>query len=241
MINSLNCQLLSTRTWWHRMAVVFGIGAAVTAAACAGETNTATSPSGVVSGSEAASGLALVATTYTDPVGDAQFHAPAYADIVAATVDKGASTFEFTMTVAAAIPEAPKLTPPGVQGLRWVVSLDLDPTTSPVGWPFAPGAPQSAQQGAPEAFVAVAWDGSAFSGTLFDRRPLLSGSEMVMTSVPFAIDGDKVHIWVDAALIGDPASFRFGFVTAALTTELGTIVDVKRLLDYLQPFYHQWP
>lgn len=188
-----------------------------------------------------ASGQALAATTYTDPVGDAKFHAPAYADIVAGSVDEVGGTFEFTITVADAIPQTPRLTPPGVQALRWVVSLDLDPTTFPVGWPFAPGAPQSAQRGAPEGFVAVAWDGSAFSATLFDRRPLLSGGDVEATSVPFEIDGDTVHIWLDAALIGDPASFRFGFVTAALTTELGTIVDVKRLLDYLQPFYNQWP
>jgi len=187
------------------------------------------------------SGQALGATTYTDPVGDAQFHAPAYADIVAGTVGEVGGSFEFTITVADAIPQTPKLTAPGVQALRWVVSLDLDPTTSPVGWPFAPGAPQSAQKGAADAFLAVAWDGTEFSGTLFDRRPLLSGGEVVMTAVPYEIDGDIVHIWLDGALVGDPTSFRFGFVTAALTTELGTIVDVKRLLDYLQPFYNAWP
>lgn len=188
-----------------------------------------------------ASAQALAVTTYTDPVGDAQFHAPAYADIVAGTVAEDAGTFEFTITVAAAIPQTPSLTPPGVQALRWVVSLDLDRTTFPVGWPFAPGAEQSQQKGAPEGFAAVAWDGSAFSATFFDRRPLLSGGDVVATSVPFQIDGDTVHIWLDSALIGDPTSFRFGFVTAALTTELGTIVDVKRLLDYLQPFYNAWP
>ncbi len=187
-----------------------------------------------------ASRLALAATAYTDPVGDALFHAPAYADIVAGTVNEDAGVFEFTITVADEIPVTPKLTPPGVQALRWVVSLDLDPAAFPVGWPFAPGAPQSAQKGAADAFLAVAWDGTGFSGTLFDRRPLLSGGEVVMTSVPFEIDGDEVHIWLDGASIGDPASFRFGFVTASLTTELGTIVDVKRLLDYFQPFWNAW-
>lgn len=188
-----------------------------------------------------ASGQALAATTYTDPVGDAQFHAQAYADIVAGTVEESAGTFEFTMTVAEAIPSVPDLRAPGVQALRWVVSLDLDPAAFPVGWPFAPGAPQSAQKGAADGFLAVAWDGSEFSGTFFDRRPLLSGGDVATTTVPFEIDGDTVHIWLDSALIGDPTSFRFGFVTAALTTELGTIVDVKRLLDYLQPFYNAWP
>jgi hypothetical protein len=188
-----------------------------------------------------ASSPALAATTYTDPVGDALFHAPAYADIVAGTVEKNAGVFEFTMTVAGEIPETPKLTAPGVQALRWVVSLDLDPTTFPVGWPFAPGSANSAQRGAADAFLAVAWDGTAFSGTLFDRRPLLSGGDVAMTSVPFEIDGNRVHMWVDGAAIGDPDSFHFGFVTAALTTKLGTIVDIKQLLDVLQPFYNPWP
>jgi hypothetical protein len=188
-----------------------------------------------------ASGQALAATTYTDPVGDAQFHAPAYADIVAGSVVEDAGTFEFIMRVAEAIPATPRLTPPGVQALRWAVPLDLDLTTNPAGWPAAPGAPRSSQAPPAEGFVAVAWDGSAFSATWYDRRPLLSGGEVQATTVPFEIDGDTIHVWLDGALIGDPASFRVGFVTAALTTELGTIVDVKRLIDYLQPFYNQWP
>ena len=186
-------------------------------------------------------GQALALTTYTDPVGDALFHAPAYADIVAGTVVEDAGTFEFTMPVADEIPETPKLTAPGVEALRWVVSLDLDPTAFPVGWPFAPGAPQSAQNGAAEAFLAVAWDGTEFSGTLFDRRPLLSGGDVEMTSVPFEIDGDEVHIRLDGGLIGIPASFRVGFVTAALTTKLGTTVDQKQILDAVSPFYNAWP
>ena len=89
--------------------------------------------------------------------------------------------------------------------------------------------------------MAVAWDGASFSATLFDRRPLLTGGDVVATTVPFEIDGDEVHMWVDSALLGDPASFRVGFVTVALTTQLGTKVDIKRLLDVLDPFYNPWP
>jgi hypothetical protein len=186
-------------------------------------------------------GQAFAATAYTDPVGDALFHAPPYADIVAGAVDENAGIFEFTLTVAGPIPETPRLTPPGVRALRWVVSLDLDPVTSPAGWPFAPGDPRSAQRGAAEGFVAVAWDGTRFSATLFDRRPLLTGGQVVATSVPFEIDGDTVRIWLDGSLIGHPTSFRVGFVTAALTTQLGTVVDIKQLLDVLEPFYNPWP
>lgn len=188
-------------------------------------------------------GETLAASSWTDPVGDALFHAPPYADIVAGRVDQDAGTFEFTMTVADVIPQTPRLTPPGVEGLRWVASLDLDPTSSPIGWPVPqrlPAAPQSSPAAA-EGFLAVAWDGIEFSGTWFDRRPLLSGGDVVATPVPFEIDGDEVHVWLDGASIGDPAGFRVGFVTAALTTKLGTVVDQKQLLDVLQPFYNPWP
>jgi hypothetical protein len=187
------------------------------------------------------SGGALASTAYTDAAGDALFHAPAYADVLAGEVELDAGTFEFTMTVADAIPQTPRLTAPGVAALRWAVSLDLDPSASPAGWPAAPGDPRSAQAKAAEGFVALAWDGSAFSATWFDRRPLLTGGSVTTTSVPFEIDGDTVHIWLDGALIGDPASFRVGFVTAAVTTQPGTLVDAKQLLDWVAPFYNAWP
>jgi len=187
-----------------------------------------------------ASGQALAATTWTDPVGDALFHAPPYADLVAASADENAGTFEFTMTVAGSIPETPRLTPPGVVELRWVATLDLDPTTNPVGWPLAPGAPQSAQVGAPEGFIAVAWDGSAFSATWYDRRPLLSGGEVVAIPVPFEINGDTVHVWLDGALIDDPASFGVAFVTVALPVLPGND-GFRRFFDYFQPLYNPWP
>jgi hypothetical protein len=188
-----------------------------------------------------ASGQALAASTWTDPAGDALFHAPAYADIIGGLVEVDGGTFEFTMTVAAPIPATPKLTAPGVEALRWAVSFDLDPTTFPAGWPAAPGDPRSAQAPPAEGFAAVVWDGSAFSATWFDRRPLLSGGEVTATPVPFEIEGNEVHIWLDASLLGNPSSFRVGFVTAAVTTKLGTVVDQKQLLDLLQPFYNVWP
>lgn len=187
------------------------------------------------------SGQALAASAWTDPVGDALFHAPAYADVVAGSVQEDNGVFEFTLTVAEAIPLTPKLTAPGVQALRWVISLDLDSSTFPAGWPAAPGDSRSAQAKAAEGFVAVAWDGNSFSGTWFDRRPLLSGGEVTATAVPFAIDGATVTFWLDSSLIGDPSTFGVGFVTAAVTTQLGTIVDAKQILDYVSPFYNAWP
>ena len=188
-----------------------------------------------------ASGHALAASSWTDPAGDALFRAPAYADVVAGNVAQDGGTYVFTMTVAAPIPSTPQLTAPGIEALRWAMALDLDPATAPAGWPAAPGDPRSAQALAPEGFMAVIWDGSGFSAAWFDRRPLLTGGTYTMTSVPFEIDGATVTIWLDGDLIGNPTSFRVGFATAAVTVELGTLVDAKQVLDGLSPFLNQWP
>lgn len=190
-----------------------------------------------------ASGNALAATTYTDPVADALYQAPAYADVVAGSVDVEAGVFEFTVTVAGTIPEAPDLPAVAAHELRWAVPLDLDPTTAPVGWPLAPGADQSTRRSPVEGFMAVAWDGSAFSGTWYDRRPLLTGGEVTATPVPFEIDGASVHIWIDGALIGDPTSFRFGAATAAVQVPFTgrQPIDVKVVIDLLPQFLNQWP
>ena len=188
-----------------------------------------------------ASGHALAASSWTDPVGDALFRAPAYADVVAGNVLQDGGTFVFTMTVAAPIPSTPQLTAPGIEALRWAMALDLDPATAPAGWPAAPGDPRSAQALGPEGFMAVIWDGSAFSAAWFDRRPLLTGGTYTMTSVPFEISGNTVRVWLDGDLIGNPTSFGVGFATAAVTVELGKLVDAKQVLDGLQPFINQWP
>jgi hypothetical protein len=191
------------------------------------------------------SGHVLAASSWTDAAGDATFRAPAYADIIAGSVSEANGTFELTMTVAAPIPAMPEFVLPGVRELRWAIPLDLDPTTFPAGWPLGPTTEARHETlgltAPPEGFAAVSWNGSEFSATWYDRRPLLNGDEVTMTAVPFEIDGDTVHIWLDADLIGNPTSFRVGFATAAVTTELGTVVDTKRILDTSQPFYNAWP
>ena len=89
--------------------------------------------------------------------------------------------------------------------------------------------------------MAVVWDGSAFSAAWFDRRPLLTGGTYTVTSVPFEIDGNTVTVWMDGDLIGNPTSFKVGFATAAVSVELGTLVDAKQVLDGMSPFLNQWP
>ena len=184
-------------------------------------------------------GQAIAASSWTDPTGDALFRAPAYADIVAGGVEENGGIFELSMTVADVIPEAPQLPPPAAAELRWAFPIDLDPSTFPIGYP-APVAPES-DQGAPaEGFVALAWNGSAFSATWYDRRPLLTGGEATATSVPFDIDGDMIHVWLDGSLIGDPASFRIGFLTLAVPV-LPPNLGYNRRIDWLNPFYNAWP
>ena len=89
--------------------------------------------------------------------------------------------------------------------------------------------------------MAVIWDGSAFSAAWFDRRPLLTGGTYTMTSVPFEISGSTVRVWLNGDLIGNPTSFGVGFATAAVTVELGKLIDAKQVLDGLSPFINQWP
>lgn len=178
---------------------------------------------------------ASAATTYTDPVGDTLFHAPPYMDIVAAGANEDSGTFEFTMTVAATIPEAPKFNPPGVAATWWVFPLDLDPAAFPVGWPLPPPL-----GGAAEALIAVGWDGSAFSGTLYDRRPLLVGGDVEVTTVPFEIDGNTVRARLDGALIDDPSSFGWGAVVNGLPVFPGNR-GYSRFVDWLPRFYNPWP
>lgn len=52
---------------------------------------------------------------------------------------------------------------------------------------------------------------------------------------------DQVTVWLDGDLIGNPTSFGVGFATAAVTVELGKLIDAKQVLDGLQPFINQWP
>jgi hypothetical protein len=140
-----------------------------------------------------------------DPAGDVDHHAPAYQDIVRGEIQKKGNSYILRMEMAGRIPGSPNLPPPGNSEIWWAWAFDLDPTTSPKGYPFPPGNAILS-----EFLVYVSWDGSEFKGYAIDRRPLLSGGSAIVTPIPFSIDGAIVEAVLASALIGNPTSFRWG-------------------------------
>jgi hypothetical protein len=145
-------------------------------------------------------------STVFDPIGDVQYHAPAFQDIVLGQLTKTADgDFEFLMEMADAIPANPPMPPPANREIWWFWGFDLDPAAIPQGYPSPPGIPFSY-----EFMVYVSWNGAAFAGTAIDRRPLLIGGEAIVTPVAFSINGTTLEAFLPFELIGDvPPSFRW--------------------------------
>ena len=145
-------------------------------------------------------------STVSDPVGDALLNAPAFQDVVFGQMTRTASgDFELLMELAGPVPVQPPMPPPGRLEIWWAWAFDLDPTTSPAGYPF-----REAGGRRPEFVVYVSWDGTEFAGTAIDRRPLLTGGEAVITPVAFSISGTIVEAVLPSTLIDDvPASFHW--------------------------------
>ena len=97
--------------------------------------------------------------------------------------------------------------------------LDTDPDAFPQGGVF-PSGPGRARPF--EFFVDLEWDGAQFSGLLYDLRPLLKGEEMVVTPVPFTIEGAEIDLPVAASALGDPSTFVWGAATCARHAHLGS-------------------
>lgn len=133
---------------------------------------------------------ALAATSVvTDPAGDTLFKAPGFMDILRAELAEESGTFYFLMTVAAAIPNDPRLPKPANASIRWAFPIDSDPATFPEGDPFP-----SNQPGPSEFNTRVFWDGSGFTASLLDRRPLLEGGEAILTPLAFTVSGAEVRV-----------------------------------------------
>ena len=158
-------------------------------------------------------------STVSDPVGDANFNAPAFQDFVFGQITKTASgDFELLMEMAGSVPDDPSLPPPGASEIWWSWAFDFDPTAHPEGTPFPPPA------GTPQELIAyVSWDGTEFAGFLIDRRPLLTGGEAIITPVPFSINGTIVDVVLASELIGDaPPSFLWGAGTRDWSGPIGS-------------------
>jgi len=141
----------------------------------------------------------------TDPAGDAGFDggsAPLYQDIVKAGISLKDGRFTFTMEVAAPVPRHPALTAPGSNHIWWSWLIDTDLATEPEGCPSSSGVPHRT-----EFNVVISWDGTAFTGFLNDRRPLLTGGDVAVTPLSFSIKGATLMASARASLLGSPSSF----------------------------------
>jgi hypothetical protein len=149
--------------------------------------------------------LALTARAQTatviDPQGDAYYtpglEAPAFLDILAASITIS-DTLTLTVDVAGPLDALPN--PPGSHGAHgvfvWHFALNTDNSTDPPGFPF----PSGQMTAAAEFGVDALWDGTAFSGQLYDRRPALTGGTALLYSIPVSVSGSRVIITVPAAL-----------------------------------------
>jgi hypothetical protein len=170
-----------------------------------------------------------------DPVGDASHKAPGYMDIVGAQLTDSGGMLHFQMTVAEPIPASPVLPPPATKQISWHWLIDTDPTTSPAGSPLPPG-----ENGAPELIVTVAWDGSAFSAFLHDRRPLLTGGQPIFTRLDYTISQRLLRVDVQARALGNPSSFSWGGVTIYWSGPFDGNDRFHRV-DWLSPSYTPAP
>ena len=139
----------------------------------------------------------------SDPIGDANFNAPAFQDVVYVQITETVDgDFTLLMEMAGPVPVDPPLPPPGNSEIHWVWNFDLDPDSFPAGYPYLKA------KGPAEFTVYVSWDGTEFAGTAVDRRPLLAGGEAIITPVTFSIDGTIVQADLAQPLIGAvPTSF----------------------------------
>ena len=156
---------------------------------------------------------ASLTSVVTDPLGDAKLNhhnstgpgsdqkIPDYLDVVRAEVSRQGNTFVFIEDVGDVVPSNPT-TVSGSLGIQaWILGLDTDPTTAPPhnngnAFPF-------------EFFVDVEWDGTQFAGKLYDRRPLLTGGEAVVTPASFTIDGAEIRLFVAASSVDSPSTFAW--------------------------------
>lgn len=140
------------------------------------------------------------ASVVNDPVGDGS---PAYLDMVKVSIAKKGGIFLFAQQLAVPIPAMPSI-PVGSEEVAWGWDLDTDPSTAPPGWPAVDNQPFPF-----EFLVLLSWDGTSFTATVIDRRPLLTGGQVIITAVPFTIKDDTIKLFIGSEIIGNPSSFQW--------------------------------
>src|SRR3989454_589119 len=127
-----------------------------------------------------------------DTAGDVVSKGNAYQDIVRAETAKQGRDFVFVMELAAAVPDNPP-PPPGADVIDWVLGLDTDPAAFPMGYPFGKNEASDKEffieHRQYRAGVADPLDPTSSPGILIDRRPLLTGGQVVITPIQFSIEG----------------------------------------------------
>jgi hypothetical protein len=176
------------------------------------ERNALAGPVGTTTGPLSADAAAGKTSVVLDPVGDATSKAQDYQDIVKVEITKVGRHFVFVMELAAAMPDNPPV-PPGSDLLLWEIALDTDPAAFPLGYPF-PKDPQTPFEFVVEHRVyrpgfTDPLDPTQSAGFLLDRRPLLTGGQATITPVQFNIEGTTITWVIDAALLGDPSTFKW--------------------------------
>ena len=145
-----------------------------------------------------------------DPEGDTFLvqGAPDYMDLIRGEVSLQSGIFLFKFEVAGPVPDEPDLEPPGMV-ISWEWLLDTDPATFPSGFPVPPGFSDRV-----EFDILVLWDGTQFDAILVDRRPSLFGEEVIVTPIPFNIEGNELSVSVSRRMMDKPKSFVWGGLTA---------------------------
>jgi len=152
----------------------------------------------MVSGGTALAGASSI---IRDDRGDAT---PSHMDILQASIDfhTGTQQLIFKMMLAGVVPSQPAENICYV----WGLDTDLDETT--------PGVPSGQPLGAVDFAVRVCFNGSAYVGKVFDRRPLEGGNPpLVVATVPFRIAGPVIEVPVDLSLLDSPLTFQWNAAT----------------------------
>lgn len=157
---------------------------------------------------------ASLSCSVTDPAGDAftspNHPAPAWEDIIGATVDGSGRRFILTLVLNATIPANPPTDSSDVP-IWWDFGFSQNLSFAPTGWPSSPGNTGHTTWWD----AALVWDGSAFSGVFANR---LNGTR---TTIPFSVSGATITLSVDPALMGDPAFLLWAAFIIVFTSHEG--------------------